>query len=303
LFLDVVYDTRGKRGAEPRELKLYGNLPEGCARVVMAADVRPWISVLDVQRPARYPQGTSASGQLVIEGTTPQPFALTWQREAVPAGVELTLVPLDEGAQADPQGRVRSRRWRADLVFGPELPAGVHSWPIHLVSDVKNPDAAPEASEWLQYFGVSPLVSVEVLGKLSLTPPSLALGAFAQGTSLARTFRLECHDPGFHLGEPRARLEPLQVESAVHDLEGAYTIHVRKVQGSEAWDLELLVRGERLPAGSNLLARLVVETDHPQVPRLEASVTGTCLAPSDDRQLRAGPRPAPEGKPPEGKPR
>ena len=154
---------------------------------------------------------------------------------------------------------------------GPGLYEGLRGYPIHLETDVPNPDAVPGSEA--QTFRATVFVTVEVVGELSLRPEVLTFGGVGTKELVSRSLRLTSHDTEFALAEPVARL--LAIESdEVPALAATASFHARPVPGENAWEVELVLDGLAADVPPRFLARIELETGHPELPRLEAKVSG-----------------------------
>ena len=300
LRLRVRYSTRGRTGRVPRQVHLYGDQGGGETTVTVAANVRRWMDV-EPERRTLGPMRTDEVREttFVVDGRTGEAFLLEPTGEGLPPSVLVTTRPVD------PDDDGRAERWTVGVRVGPGLSEGVRGYPIRLAADVVNPDAPPDVDG---RFLVMPLITVEVVGPLSLRPPVVTFGGLGTDEIASRTLRLTAYDPAFELGELRARL--LDVEGdGESPLAGTATIRFHPVpEDTNARDVELVLDGLGPDVPTRFLARLVVETAHPERPVLEAKVSGyrrdLPLAPASGTRAetrpenRAGtrdgaPRPAP----------
>lgn len=267
LHVKVRYDTRGRIGDAARTISVYAN-PLGKVEVALRANVKRWL-VAEPDRLDLLPLDENGTQELALEvrSTTGEAFLLEATRHAIPEEVRVELAP--RGASGLDQ---RSSAWTARVLLGPGLPRGLHAWPIELVSDVPVPRATGVDS-LERTFSVSPLITVQIVGALELTPPTLSFGALRGDEVVSRSVRLRCLEKGTHLEEPRARLVPLH-EGDDFRLARTAEIHVRRVAGEEAWDVEVVLSGLDDGVQGTLLARLVIETSHPRDPLFEVPVTG-----------------------------
>lgn len=271
LRLRVRYDTRGRRGDVPRQIRVYGNQAEGSTVLTLEADVRPWL-VVDPDRPivvqALAKEGAEAS--LRVESAVGERFGLAPSGEGIPPSVHVEASPVDDPVDG------RAQAWNVRVRVEPGLAIGTHRFPIHLVSDVARP-AAPEHPE-RGFFSVAPVLAVQVQGPVALSDEQVVFGVIGADELVARTVRVSSKDRGFGFPEPKVRFEPLRETDL--DLASSSRIRVRAVEGSSAWDIELSFDGLTEGPSGNLLGVLVVETGHPDVPLLKAQVHVTRLAPA-----------------------
>jgi hypothetical protein len=117
------------------------------------------------------------------------------------------------------------------------------------------------------------MISAVIVGPVAALPQNLNFGMLTSDQTVARTIRVESHDPSFKLSEPRTRIRAYKEGSS---LAFAETLHVtaREVEGENAWDLELLLEGFGEGVGRSFLGYLVIETGHPDVPILEVTLSG-----------------------------
>ena len=212
-------------------------------------------------------QGESATRSLRVRSVGGERFLLTASRRGVPDALGIVL------RAEDPDEHGRASAWQVELALGAELPRGAHTYPIELVSDVENPTALPDERGERPRFAFAPPLAVEVLGPVSLSPSGITFGLVDASETVARTVRLECHDPGFRLAEPRVHLEPLKPGEAF-PLERTATVRSRAIEGANAWEIEVLLAGLDDDVTGTFLARLVVETGHPELGRLEVPISG-----------------------------
>ncbi len=275
LFLAARYDTRGKRGPTQRSIQVRadplhgGPAADGAPLVLtLAAVVGPWlVAEPDELGYVRLAEGESGERSFRVRSVAGESFHLSATRRGIPDALGIDLAP------EEPDGAGRARAWRVRLAMGSELPRGVHSYPIELVSDVENPDGAPGEDGARARHALAPALGVEVLGPVSLSPPSVVFGVVGADETVARTVRLECHDPGFVLAEPKARVEPLRAEEPF-PLGRTASVRTRPVAGQNAWEIEVLLGGLDEAVTGTFLARLVVDTGHPTLGRLEAPISG-----------------------------
>ena len=268
LAIGVRYDTRGKRGPTVRNLRVKDGTGKGATSLTLRADVRAWF----VGEPAelelaRLLQGETDRRSLRVRSVGGERFLLTASRRGVPDALGIAL------RAEDPDELGRASAWQVELELGAELPRGAHTYPIELVSDVENPSAPPDERGERPRFSFSPALHVEVLGPVSLSPSGIVFGLVDASETVVRTVRLECHDPSFRLAEPHVRLEPVKPGEAF-PLERTATVRTRPIEGANAWEIEVLLAGLDEDVVGTFLARLVIETGHPELARLEAPVSG-----------------------------
>ena len=268
VFVHVTYDTRGKRGRAPRTISLY--TPEGRAEVVVTADVVPWLRVepersdLPILRESE--QAETSFHIASVDGT---PFKLWHVPKAVPSEVRADVQPVapnDDGLAFE---------WDVRVTFGPGMPRGPHIYPIELWTDQLLPDLG--ANGVRPAIKATPYVTIQVVGAVSLSPPTILFGVVDPAETVARTVRVLCHDPDFSLPEPVAKLVSIRPSQEDFALGETASISVRQVPGQNAWDVQLLLSGLRPTVQGTFLGKLVIETGHPGDPRIEANVSGVAL--------------------------
>jgi hypothetical protein len=153
------------------------------------------------------------------------------------------------------------------------MPEGSHVYAVRLASDVPNPDGRLLEDGRREPFGCELPLAVKVHGQVSLEPLAVRFGAVGADQIVARTIRLTCHDDDFEMPEPKVRLEDPRSGVAATISESA-RVTARRVEGKNAWDLELTLDGLPDTVERSFLARLVVETGHPAKPVLEATLGG-----------------------------
>lgn len=271
LILQVRYNTSGKVGEAPRSVHMIGNLPQGRTDVILRANVRRWLKVEPerVDLPELF-VADSTETRFHVSSPDGTPFELTHVALAIPDQVVVRLEPDHPGEDG------RASAWDVIVELGPNLPTGTHGYPIQLRSDVENPDASPDEEGHRPVFAAMPFIGIRVVGLVSTDPGRLTFGVVQAGETVSRTVRVSSHDPGFHLPEPRARLEPLKPDEPF-PLGRTARITTRAVPGEEAWDVQLLLDGLDPGVPRTFLARLVIDTGHPEVGRLEVPVTGAHL--------------------------
>jgi len=282
LRLHVRYDTLGKEGPTSRAVTLACE-PEGFFPVHVAADVRPWLEAEPRQFEfVRLLEGQSLELPFRVRSRAGQPFGLSATGRAIPPSVQVELTP--EGDTSPAAGPVRAAAWRGVVRLTPEVPLGTHGYPIELESDVLLAGPPPGPDLPPRHQAVSPLLSVQIVGPVALSRPSLDFGLVRPELTVSQVLRLDCYEPGFDLKAPSVHLEPLRPEDPF-PLGRTATVHVREAPPGppgqarggavgRSWDLELVLAGLDAEVNGSFLARLVVETGHPRFPRLEALVRG-----------------------------
>jgi hypothetical protein len=192
-------------------------------------------------------------------------FRLSHSGRGVPPQITVETTPI--GAR----GSGESSAWEARVTLGPDLPLGLHGYPIELV-------AVPgEGASWTtgdsDEITISPLLTVRVVAQVSLNPSSLSFGRLSPAETVARTVRLYCHDPGFTLEKPQARVLALRPEADAALPEVAQ-VTVLPVPGENAWDIQVLLSDLEGRFEGTFLGRLVVSTGHPEQPEVEATING-----------------------------
>lgn len=257
LAVRASYDTRGRLGPSERVLTLVFS-DQRILPLKLAADVRRWLVAEPEPAFQRGLEGTALETRFEVRSLDGAPFRLSPTGRAVPPALSLAPRPLAPDAEG------RAARWEVVARLAPDAPRGTHSYPLELESDVPI-----EESE--RHHAVAPAWNVQILGPVALSTPSLEFGLVRAAETVARSVRLECFDAGFTLAEPVVRLEPLKPGEACPLLDTAQvTVRAR----GAAFDIELALAGLAPGVQGNFLARLVVETGHPRLPRLEALVRG-----------------------------
>ena len=269
LAVHLVYDTRGKRGPVPGSVQLYGDQKGGVTELAIKAEIRPWLVADpdDLQVPTMTVE-ESREIRLRVRSAVGEPFRLEHVRRAVPDTLFVDLEPLS------PDEEGRSPSWEVAVRLEPGMPKGVHAYPIHLASDVENPDASPDAEGRRAPYSTVPRLAVEVVGRFRIVPASLDFGLVRSGETTARVLRIVCLDEDFDPTEPGVVLEPLKRELPFPLARTAH-LSVRPVVGQRAWDVQLLLDGLAPEVERLFLARLVIETGHPAEPELTVAVRGT----------------------------
>ena len=274
LSVGIRYDTRGKTGDAPRTVTLLPAAPYGPVSVRVAADVRPWlVAERDHVGLIELSEGETATRSFTVRSAEERAFALSHTGLGVPPFIDLVLAP------EAPDASGRAARWTVTLTIRPDAPRGTRSYPLYLVSDVPVPGAPADVDGEPVRHALTPMIAVRVVGALSVDPPHLAFGAVRPSETVSKSLRLSSHDAGFVFAEPRARLEPVPVPGRGDDFPLAETasLRIRAVDGAPAWDVELLLDGLADGVDGTFLARLVLETGHPDLPELYANVTGVCI--------------------------
>jgi hypothetical protein len=199
---------------------------------------------------------------------------------ALPPWVTLRLSP------ESPDDTGRAALWHVHVALGPEAPRGTFRYPLEMESDVAIPGPAarePGASGEERRFTIAPAWTLQVVGPVALSTPHLEFGLVHADETVARTVILESFDPAFTPRTATARLEPVKAGDA---FPLARTAEVRTRPESRGCAIEVTLAGLDREVAPAFLGKLVVETGHPALPRLEALVRGV-RAPSE----RTGSRP------------
>lgn len=257
LVVRASYDTRGRLGPSERTLSLL--LADGrLLPLKLAASVQRWLVAEPEPAFQRTLEGQALETRFEVRSLDGKPFRLTPTGRAVPPA--LTLAP--RALAPDAEGR--AARWEVVARLAADAPRGTHSYPLELESDV-----ALEADG--RVHTIAPAWNLQVLGPVALSTPSLEFGLVRADETVARSVRLECFDSSFVLAEPRVQLEALRPGESCPLLDTAH-LTVR-AQGA-AYDIELTLAGLSPAIDGNFMARLVIETGHPRLARLEALVRG-----------------------------
>jgi hypothetical protein len=274
LHVRARYDTRGRRGPGVRAVTLTTSAGAPLA-LTLAADVRPWLLAEPAELEyARVLERQTAERAFVVRSAAGEPFALHATRAALPRWVTVDLQP------HAPDAAGRAARWDVAVTLGADVPRGSYSYPIELESDVPVPDSGPSARR----FTVAPTWTLQVVGPVALSAPTLEFGVVGGDETVARTVRLDSFDPGFVPSGASARLEPLVPGDAL-PLERTARVHARPAGSS--CEFEVTLAGLDAAVTGSFFAKLVVETGHPDLPRLDALVRGVRAPDEPVRGVRA----------------
>lgn len=263
LHVSLRYDTRGRGGASQRAVTLVTDGGEAVA-LSLGSDIRPWLTFRPAPMPfSRLLEGTGTEVAFEVQSTSGDPFGLVATRVALPRWVTITLQPEGPGADG------RAARWGGVARLGSETPRGTFSYPIELVTDVEIPGSSAAGAP--RTFTISPAWGIQVLGPVALSAPNLEFGLVRGDETVARSVQLESFDPGFEPNAATARLEPLH-EGDPFPL--VRTARVRTRPAGRTCEIEVVLEGLDRELTGTFLAKLVVETGHPALPRLDALVRG-----------------------------
>jgi hypothetical protein len=261
LRVRVRYDTRGRRGPTQRAVTLTGPGLDPFA-LTLNAEIQPWLRCEPQDLPfTRLLEGSGARIAFEVSAVGGETFALRSTRLALPDWVRLTLTP--SGSTE------RAARWHVEAEILPTIPRGTFSYPLELVSDVPIP--AQDALSEPRSFSLIPNWTVQVLGPVALSIPTLDFGLVGSAETVARSLRLESHDPFFQVTDAHAELAPLHAGEPL-PLSRTAAIHLRPA--GQDCEIELVLAGLDPAIRGSFLAKLVVETGHPKLPTLEALVRG-----------------------------
>lgn len=263
LFVGARFDSRGRPGLAQRSVTLTGaGTP---LALTLVADVREYL-VAEPRTLAyeRFLEGQGAERRFRVTSVDGERFGLRATGRAIPPSVTVTATP------AGPDADGRSARWDVLVRLGGDTPVGPHSYPIELESDLAVPGVADRR------FAVAPVWSLQVLGPVALSTPSLEFGLVRPDEVVARTVRLESFDPDFTLRDPSATLEAVSWAGAPEGFPLGRTAHVtaRRAADGRTCDFEVTLDGLDPAVQGTFLAQLLVETGHPDLPRLSAVVRG-----------------------------
>ncbi|MAB80806.1 MAG: hypothetical protein CMJ89_15770 [Planctomycetes bacterium] len=275
LVLAAEVDTRGKRGRAPRKVHLIVRpspasidaVEDERVTLTMWSDVQPWL----VSDPARVPilkamKGEGAQTYFRVRQVDGEAFALRPSRRGLPPWVHVSVQ----------EGEKRLTEHRVDVDIDRETPRLTRSYGVFLESDVENLQSPTAEDGTHAPFSLVQEVSIQVHGQVGLQPPSLSFGVVRSGQTVARTVRVKSYDASFRLEEPQVSLQPLKRDEPFYLTDSA-SIRARPVGSENAWDVELTLSGLDARIRGNFFARLLVETGHPALPQLEASVSGVAL--------------------------
>ncbi len=265
LFLGIEYQTRGKRGRVPREITLYTEA--GTYQVEVLADVAPLL----VFEPPGLDLGLLRSTESVretveVSSSDGRPFQLRFTGRGVPEAVTARPEPIAPDASG------RSARWSVEVTVGPDMPLGPHLYTVELESDLTHEDGRAVA--------VQPWVRLKAVSRVGLEPQQIDFGAVPQEEMVSRTVRLSGYDD-VPLPEPTAALVAAREQDA--PLAELAQITVQAVPDQNAWDVQILLPALDGRLRGTFLGRLVVETGHPEEPRIEASLHGLALQRANGR--------------------
>ena len=273
--LAATLDTKGKRGAQSSSINIFSNDVRGPVQLSLKAEVSPFFHAA----PTFINFGTlsaqdTKTEKVVVTVTKGDAVILSVDTEALPPAVFIDMEPINPNAEG------KSSRWEIHVTVGPGLKEGNLAQQIRVLSDYAMPGgkARPDGTMPMQEFNVT--ASARVLGVVSYNPQYLSMGLVRPGQVLARTVRVESHDPDFTPGtEMNVHVEGISDPKGGYkdwDQSGSFSTTVRPVEGSNAVDIELSLDG--MPEGMNGSFRgtLVIELGHKSKDKLEIPITGVC---------------------------
>lgn len=279
LVVRVRYDTRGRRGPAQRAVTLVlgpvdpdgsgpadGATPREPMVLALAAEVRPWLRIEPEEFEfARLREGQGAERVFQVRAESGEPFGLAASGRALPPRVTVEL----EAREPDAAGR--ARLWQGRVRFGSDSPPGTFSYPIELTSDVPIPATPVVEGGRARSHSISPSWTIQVVGAVTLSSPTLEFGLVGARETVSRSVRLESMEPDFVPDSVVASLQSMHPDQPFL-LARTAQVRTRLVDG--VCEVELTLAGLDPALEGSFLARLVIETGHPDVPRLEALVRG-----------------------------
>lgn len=277
LFVDARFDSRGRPGLAQRSVTLTGaGTP---LALTLLADVQEYL-VAEPRTLAyeRFLEGQGGERRFHVTSADGEPFGLRATGRAVPPSVTVAATPVE------PDAGGRAARWDVLVRMGADTPVGSHSYPIELESDLAVPGVQGRR------FAVAPVWSLQVLGPVALSVPSLEFGLVRPDEVVSRSVRLESFDPDFRLRDPTATLEAVSWAGAPEGFPLGKTAHVtaRTAADGRTCDFEVTLDGLDPAVQGTFLAQLLVETGHPDLPRLSAVVRGVRAPEPSGRRGPAG---------------
>ena len=237
--------------------------------MTLQANIKPFLTVEPlVGRVDKMSVLDSAATEFRVKSVSGERFKLSATRLALPDQLEVECVAVD-GSGDD--GRASS--WKVNCTLNAGMPEGIRTYPIELRTDLVNENSQPGPDGEPLPFVISPMISAMIVGPVAALPQNLNFGMVAGDQVVAKTVRIESHDPGFRLPEPKARVRPYK-EGASIAFSDTLHITTRELEGENAWEVELLLDGLAPEVGRSFLGYLVIETGHPDKPKLEITLSG-----------------------------
>ncbi len=264
----VTFNTRGREGQQPKNIHLYANVPGGAATMTLEARVKPFLAIQPkIQALGKISVLDTATAEFTVSSVGGERYKLEPTRRALPPEVSIETEPMDP----DDDGRATS--WKVKATLGPGMPKGTRTYPLDLQTDLENPHGPVQSDGSRARFVVSPSVNAMVVGPVSALPQNVNFGIMRSDQTVAKSFRVECHDPDFVLPEPKAEVKPIRDGASVAFAE-TLRLTTRRDEEANAWEVEVLLEGLGEEVARSFLGRLVVETGHPQEPTLEITLSG-----------------------------
>jgi hypothetical protein len=281
LFVGARFDTRGRPGVAQRSVTLTGASATPLALTLLAQVDTYLLAEPRMLAYERILEGQGAERRFQVRSADGRPYSLRPTGRAIPSSVTVQATPVE------PDGEGRAARWDVLVRLGGETPVGSHTYPIELESDLAVPGVEG------RHFAVEPAWSLQVLGPVALSAPMLDFGLVRADEVVSRSIRLECFEPGCRLEEPRATLEAVSWSGQPEGFPLGETaqVHLRPAADRRSWDLEVTLDGLDPAVAGTFLAQLLVETGHPDLPRLTAVVRGVRAPEPSLRATGGGERP------------
>ena len=268
LVLATSFDSHGRTGIQDKKIRIYANVPGGVTTLTLKARVRAWLNVQPIfASVGQMSVLDTREATFTVSSVAGERFGLRNTRRTLPEHVSVVLEPLD----ADADGK--ASMWKAIATLGPGIPEGTKSYLLELITDRENPTGVLSEEGTRETFRVAPTISVRVVGRVSAIPPNISFVIMRPDQTVAQTVRVTSHDPDFELPEPQVEIVPLREGANMAFVETS-RITTRRVEGENAWDIEVLLDGLSGTVDRTFHGRLRIRTGHPEEPALEVTISG-----------------------------
>ena len=279
LALASTLNTAGKRGAVQSAINIYSNDARNLVSLQLKAQVTPVLAIepnhLNFQQLS---SNDEVQGVMTITSGVVDAFSLEIiDPERIPEALDIQLVPIEPTAE----GKVGT--WEVRVNLGPGTPEGAFSHGLRLASDIHLPETAtqhlhnlPEGQEAPAHSDVHQLnayVMAQVTGMIAANPYYISFGLVRPGQVVTRSVRITNNDEAFSFAEPSISIRGYQGDFEYPD---ALTTSVRRVEGNDAWDVEVTLDGLPEDLNSSFRGMVQIEVGHATKPVVEIPFSGVC---------------------------
>ncbi len=267
--LTAQLDTKNKHSAASSKININCNDPRGTVTVGLTAALDTYFMIAPNQVDfGDLALGATGERTFEVVGKKPDPFTLQLESKTAPAGLVVSLSPIDPTADG------KASRWSAKVNLGAEAKEGMLMHPISLVSDQLIQGAKPNADGSPAAYTATVMARANVRGPIAIDQQYMGFGLLRPGQVASRTVKISTFDPAFSFGPQECKLLGANDQVPTFKWAEHFSISPKPSEDGKSVSIELTCTGLPEAAEGSWAGRMLVKTGHPSKPEVTVTFSG-----------------------------